>query len=199
MIGGKTRGSSIFFTFHYASTYTPSATPSETEPTILYIPLCFYLYEGNNSLGFGLFQLYIPLCFYLYLTSGFRKSGNMFSLHSTMLLLIRDFKGQGNGSDLIFTFHYASTYTDIGSLKMTGQSSLHSTMLLLIRRLCSNTTLILSPLHSTMLLLIPCEKSWTSSTRFSLHSTMLLLILRQRPHVQIELNLYIPLCFYLYF
>ena len=56
----------IPFTFHYASTYTKLGKLVYCNVIILYIPLCFYLYEDLRSEPFSIAYLYIPLCFYLY-------------------------------------------------------------------------------------------------------------------------------------
>ena len=75
------------FTFHYVSTYT-RRNPLLSAPflhlhstmflliplrqvlivahNLIYIPLCFYLYEEEATLTSGIITIYIPLCFYLY-------------------------------------------------------------------------------------------------------------------------------------
>ena len=96
------------FTFHYVSTYTVERS-LKTGSSLIYIPLCFYLYEDKNRVAYYLDNLhstmfllirkkntgslfllciYIPLCFYLY------------QVYRYSLILI-----------LQFTFHYVSTYT----------------------------------------------------------------------------------------
>ena len=76
----------------------------------IYIPLCFYLYADGMRPGESIFEIYIPLCFYLYSagSSGVASNavftfhyastytivetittGQIYHLHSTMLLLIR--------------------------------------------------------------------------------------------------------------
>ena len=94
-------------TFHYVSTYTLRKTHSRWL-FLIYIPLCFYLYEETqitqswvldlHSTMFLLIRftrytrrlissIYIPLCFYLYerIWTECRTGSN---LHSTMFLLI---------------------------------------------------------------------------------------------------------------
>ena len=119
----------------------------------------------------------------------------------------------------LFTFHYASTYTQRYRDPQSSMLNLHSTMLLLIP---SPTGSLLSGwlyLHSTMLLLIPATAGYSgAATAFTfhyastytrgfltvrgkvpdLHSTMLLLIRNPRIQKFYQETIYIPLCFYLY-
>ena len=142
-----------WFTFHYVSTYTkklkrqrklmtnlhstmflliPKPSAFNCFACVIYIPLCFYLYENCLRSLRPLLSIYIPLCFYLYLRpynrAEWRRSylhSTMFllirkkakrsinsytDLHSTMFLLIRG-KRRKSGRSETFTFHYVSTYT----------------------------------------------------------------------------------------
>ena len=135
-------------------------------------------------------QIYIPLCLYLYLWWNIRPSFCTY-LHSTMPLLIRR---AGEGSELlcVFTFHYASTYTEENLYWCTWQNQftfhyastytahwqypervdkyLHSTMPLLILRSFISYTSCPFNLHSTMPLLIPFRQySISRSIRFTFH------------------------------
>ena len=141
---------------------------------IIYIPLCFYLYQADWYPGADPTLIYIPLCFYLY---KFRSSGKreLMNLHSTMFLLIRINVAPLEWVRGKFTFHYVSTYTAMKLDNMIEQKHLHSTMFLLI------------PIARKM---IPGQ------SRFTFHYvstyTGQLLLLRMRSAI------YIPLCFYLY-
>ena len=123
-------------------------------PLSIYIPLCFYLYESVVQIVRLTDTIYIPLCFYLY-RYAFRRSPSAISA---------------------FTFHYASTYTN----------------------LCRHVDRYLIDLHSTMLLLIQDDRFIRLCTVVNLHSTMLLLIRCLRSRARCRSIIYIPLCFYLY-
>ena len=99
-------------------------------------------------------HIYIPLCFYLYKISAGRPPPGP-----------------------PFTFHYASTYTDIASLYLDVNRHLHSTMLLLIP--------------------IPVYGHTATNFLFTFHYASTYTIY---PVVySLRLNrIYIPLCFYLY-
>ena len=106
------------FTFHYASTISDSSVlPAAVLPALHSTMLLLYrLYrvEGDAKT-----YLYIPLCFYY---------------------IMYDVKGVV--ADMIFTFHYASTISDI----------------------CLDCLPPVSPLHSTMLLLYLTAEAWGVST-----------------------------------
>ena len=116
-----------------------------------YIPLCFYFI--NKLCYIWLFPFfYIPLCFYfisLYIFSHIclflilhstmlllyprelqSQSGFPHLLHSTMLLLYRQCSF-GTWLKITFTFHYASTLSQISGIRSMSSIFLHSTMLLL--------------------------------------------------------------------
>ena len=57
--------SDLSFTFHYVSTYTETLPSSDSIIVIIYIPLCFYLYQ-IRGVSIMAAIIYIPLCFYLY-------------------------------------------------------------------------------------------------------------------------------------
>ena len=139
-------------TFHYVSTYTLRKTHSR-----------------------WLFLIYIPLCFYLYEETQITQSW-VLDLHSTMFLLIR------------FTRY---TRRLISSIYIPLCFYLY----LVIRGRCR----IRSNLHSTMFLLILLWSSTPWAQRINLHSTMFLLIRWSAVDVRRWSNIYIPLCFYLYF
>ena len=83
--------------------------PLRDPPSIIYIPLCFYLYSmADRSLG-NKYKIYIPLCFYLY-------AGRV----------------KLKGAYALFTFHYVSTYTTEIPVYQALKDHLHSTMFLLI-------------------------------------------------------------------
>ena len=84
---------SCSFTFHYASTYTGTGALQNLPRKNIYIPLCFYLY------GYVLDA----------------RQGKT-HLHSTMLLLILTGAIVAVLSYILFTFHYASTYTQSAAL-----------------------------------------------------------------------------------
>ena len=119
---------------------------------------------------------------------------------------------------LLFTFHYASTLSEMADVVITLYQDLHSTMLLLYQLvwniefasphiyipLCFyfirfhefNFHLVKFHLHSTMLLLYLYQPSGNSRSIRNLHSTMLLLYLGKEGHGGWITPIYIPLCFY---
>ena len=97
------------FTFHYASTISKCFKR-------LYVHIC---------------NLYIPLCFY-YITLWIKLKETKKSLHSTMLLLYLK-QPCITINRYIFTFHYASTISAVGTESLWREVTLHSTMLLLYR------------------------------------------------------------------
>ena len=144
------------------------------------------------------YKIYIPLCFYFIICLALRHASAMAHLHSTMLLLylIRRRTGVKRNK---FTFHYASTLSQLEKKVEKHNSDLHSTMLLLYLNLnvlivssyfhLHSTMLLLyhrsspvvhpggSHLHSTMLLLYPSPDMFIFPNPSNLHSTMLLLYL----------------------
>ena len=146
-------GQIIEFTFHYASTYTKAPLQEYPDREIIYIPLCFYLYQspaariswsGDNlhsTMLLLILRLYFDICFsdmYLHSTMLLLIRNpimNMITtrsyLHSTMLLLIPGVRPL-LCCGIAFTFHYASTYTCSADTASQKYSNLHSTMLLLI-------------------------------------------------------------------
>ena len=142
---------------------------------LIYIPLCFYLYILLSSSQCPVFHIYIPLCFYLYYTPEDVYNA-VKEIYIPLCFYLYKFSQGGNSPIL---------------------ADLHSTMFLLIRRAgtsltsCSIFTFhyvstytpsALSEasyplhLHSTMFLLIPAI-SYTAFPQIShLHSTMFLLI-----------------------
>ena len=125
--------------------------------------------------GESVFEIYIPLCFYLYVSMADVTQIN-----------------------LLFTFHYASTYTRRLQGLSFRRTQLHSTMLLLIPVRETIKACQIMYLHSTMLLLIPGLTDVSLNIKVHLHSTMLLLILGSDVWMKIPSGIYIPLCFYLY-
>ena len=80
------------------------------ELSIIYIPLCFYLYVetildslSRNEFTFHYASTYTFTLFWIFFVH--------WNLHSTMLLLIRWFPFWRDLTKRTFTFHYASTYT----------------------------------------------------------------------------------------
>ena len=116
-----------------------------------------------------------------------------------MLLLIRVINAGVGVDGLQFTFHYASTYTRISLAVSSFTLYLHSTMLLLI--------LIFTSAFLPVLPIFTFHYASTYTLRnvalpvpgLHLHSTMLLLILNCFHSHTLHINIYIPLCFYLYF
>ena len=141
------------------------------------------------------------------------------NLHSTMLLLIPYRKLGRAFNFIIFTFHYASTYTSTRTERLKSRSlftfhyastytrtlgkgvykktDLHSTMLLLILTCRRRKYWMQRDLHSTMLLLIPVPGSCLPGLKqFTFHYAS-----TYTPSLdpfQITKDIYIPLCFYLY-
>ena len=210
--------------------------------TAIYIPLCFYLYCIRRYFHCVTYHIYIPLCFYLYgllnrhcfsvrphlhstMLLLIRRDiltcyDQFVDLHSTMLLLILPSMISTDWLVILFTFHYASTYTDNVSSFGRKVIHLHSTMLLLIQIWVFGSDrqlLIYIPLcfylyssysrrvRSSYSIYIPlCFYLYTMQEvgHFriqNLHSTMLLLILVPLKISNAQNKIYIPLCFYLYF
>ena len=144
----------IAFTFHYASTYTNPCVDSFRDLWLIYIPLCFYLYDQAGAvrvltghiyipLCFYLYMLpsygkgriahiYIPLCFYLYVSACLLNAFSAFDLHSTMLLLIHQktvIRAVKENIYIPLCFYLYSTSSESERARMIN---LHSTMLLLI-------------------------------------------------------------------
>ena len=115
---GTQRTLRLCFTFHYASTISPSGIMDPQK-----------------------IQLYIPLCFY-YIIYPMRRLEMLLPLHSTMLLL---YPSDHICIPRIscFTFHYASTISSLTSSHALFMISLHSTMLLLYPELQA-----MLPLHA---------------------------------------------------
>ena len=143
----------------------------------------------------------------------------IWSLHSTMFLLIRDCSRGLNRRTQDFTFHNVSINTGSRNNSSDSWATLHSTMFLLIPKLKApkgqynsfftyhnvsiNTrggiimaNLIGITLHSTMFLLILELMKNNHDIHAALHSTMFLLILRELQDRLMIAKLYIPQCFY---
>ena len=121
-------------------------------------------------------QIYIPLCLYLYSASGTTTQSN-----------------------IIFTFHYASTYTASNVVLAVQMFYLHSTMPLLILiseyvGLETKVTIYI-PL---CLYLYRCHSLFAFYVYQNLHSTMPLLIRIEYYQPRNIFRIYIPLCLYLY-
>ena len=102
----------LSFTFHYASTYTILQTGIEIIGKYLHSTMLLLILRRQNSIkSFKI--IYIPLCFYLYLPVRTWEMHILLYLHSTMLLLIPIPDILHLPTNNIFTFHYASTYTDL--------------------------------------------------------------------------------------
>ena len=143
---------------------------------LLYIPLCFYLYEINVK------HAKVTIIFTFHYASTYTKPWNMFrwhwanfTFHYASTYTIHLYRCGHAVFD--FTFHYASTYTSVWNGAAVKKTPLHSTMLLLIQRAPVFSTATLLPLHSTMLLLILRQQFPMMIDVITLHSTMLLLIL----------------------
>ena len=134
----------------------------------------FLLIRSFRSLTMLRSLIYIPLCFYLYGNNGWGGNvGAKFTFHyvSTYTNHCCHIRRTCN----IFTFHYVSTYT-AGKARYVGQRiNLHSTMFLLIRYQNNPAVGYQMHLHSTMFLLIPDSRTIEVPEQY-LHSTMFLLI-----------------------
>ena len=175
--------------------FSIGASPNES---MIYIPLCFYLYEALEEECAEIEEIYIPLCFYLYSSP---QHGNLipnsFTFHyASTYTSVFDW---GCRMDLLFTFHYASTYTKMAGImqglreKFTFHYASTYTMLkyfciwyhaIFTFHYASTYTAypVVIPLqcllylHSTMLLLIRKQNAIRWISIWNLHSTMLLLI-----------------------
>ena len=96
----------------------------------IYIPLCFYFIGSPGCCRRGRFPIYIPLCFYF-----IERKCRVWPLQPE------------------FTFHYASTLSEINNIVQQCKTHLHSTMLLLYPILRYSFGGYFTYLHSTMLLL----------------------------------------------
>ena len=129
------------FTFHYVSTYTMVNLPDHVT-AVIYIPLCFYLYQIDST-----------------------GSHYLSYLHSTMFLLILRFPRVFAPDTRLFTFHYVSTYTLRSGDRILVFPNLHSTMFLLIQPDSCWTADSHPYLHSTMFLLILITDLFSDSFR----------------------------------
>ena len=100
------------FTFHYVSTYTVCRSCSPSPDSHLHSTM-FLLIHGRPRSHQMYTIIYIPLCFYLYYEGRKRPTINS-NLHSTMFLLILYVTNQEIRIYVSFTFHYVSTYTRQG-------------------------------------------------------------------------------------
>ena len=133
----------------------------------------------------------------LYRSYLYKHSGRVFHLHSIMLLLYPESSCQAVFCG-IFTFHYASTVSEVGLCTNIQREYLHSIMLLLYLTIhnsaCKRIFIyiplcfyciptgrdgltIFSYLHSIMLLLYQGVEWLQGGSLFHLHSIMLLLYL----------------------
>ena len=122
----------IPFTFHYASTISPETTEWSLKSFPLHSTmLLLYLFLSFSCSSFSF--LYIPLCFY-YICKHllpFLLWDAFFTFHyaSTISEMIDECAEY----EAIFTFHYASTISIKQHLEYCYKYPLHSTMLLLYR------------------------------------------------------------------
>ena len=162
------------FTFHYASTYTNHFCLAPLCPVYLHSTMPLLIRSRSRSRGTEKL-IYIPLCLYLYIST--IQDGNIVTL---------------------FTFHYASTYTDI---RYDNEGKYHIYIPLCLY-------LYIAPAGSTFIPLIFTFHYASTYTRDqllyfrsdqNLHSTMPLLIpSRDKASILCSL-IYIPLCLYLYY
>ena len=115
-----------------------------------------------------------------------------------MLLLIRECLPVEVSSAVLFTFHYASTYTLFGMFGWGGYGLFTFHYASTYTQDTEAQPRQETYLHSTMLLLILTTTTHYYQRSFHLHSTMLLLILLYLSHASYFEHIYIPLCFYLY-
>ena len=171
----------IWFTFHYASTLSPSGMIARISSLSIYIPLCFYFISampGMLDLAAASFTFHYAstlssdrhfriaafldlhsTMLLLYRNRRNRGSDRYTNLHSTMLLLYRNSE-RINWDISTFTFHYASTLSrmehDRGAARISFTFHYASTL--------SDAAKCLSPmwiyLHSTMLLLYRSCAVW---------------------------------------
>ena len=122
--------------------------------TLIYIPLCFYLYLFVAFFALNVADIYIPLCFYLYQTPFCLIMTVLCHLHSTMLLHIRGIQFPVEIDFFIYIPLCFYLYIFRSRKVPKLETYLHSTMLLLIRWKAYSTATGQTNLHSTMLLLI---------------------------------------------
>ena len=115
-----------------------------------------------------------------------------------MLLLIRQPTAVNAYNNILFTFHYASTYTSNLACISSSSSYLHSTMLLLIQsQLLRFTVCIAFTFHYASTYTNPCVDSFRDlwliyiPLCFYLYVTCCIIC-------KVKKWIYIPLCFYLY-
>ena len=100
------------FKFHYASTLSACDIIKYLCGFLIYIPLCFYFIKEVSENLRNFCCIYIPLCFYFIFIRSDRLRSR-FHLHSTMLLLYPAPERKAVIPGYLFTFHYASTLSDI--------------------------------------------------------------------------------------
>ena len=122
----------------------------------------------------------------------------VYSLHSTMFLLIQIDVNIQKGDYNYFTFHYVSINTKRISDEWIPVITLHSTMFLLIQCREERDLVKRYALHSTMFLLIlPCGIPPPSAlNNFTFHYVSINTLLTCDRIYSEVLLLYIPLCFY---
>ena len=152
------------------------------------------LYPWETLVDWTASNIYIPLCFYF--------------INYRQIPAYPQYE---------FTFHYASTlslsdsqrtqlkhiyiplcfyFIDKDGYIVYAKTHLHSIMLLLYRERESWSHIRQKNLHSIMLLLYPFVSASTVPETINLHSIMLLLYLFNPITSNIQIYIYIPLCFY---
>ena len=149
--------SKIKFTFHYASTYTICRQCAYKKRTVIYIPLCFYLYKSDRiypahpySFTFHYASTYTKrsaktMCFqtkftfhyastYTKITPQSKKMHFTFTFHYASTYTV-----SGCGCSALsgwFTFHYASTYTRAGMELRTWSTIIYIPLCFYLYSIC---------------------------------------------------------------
>ena len=162
----------LLFTFHYASTLSPPRQPCDPVIYNLHSTMLLLYRIPPAVMASWILFIYIPLCFYFILPSSPKIVYNT-----------------------PFTFHYASTLSEIGSRGGVHFHNLHSTMLLLyLYAILTKGVDYEFTFHYASTL---SGKAYcTACGKTNLHSTMLLLYLSAFSSAVTMVPIYIPLCFY---
>ena len=208
--------SDLEFTFHYASTLSRRALSCRARVSPIYIPLCFYFILSNYIIAERGKKIYIPLCFYFIPAAFLILSGTCciyipLCFYFIMILCLHP------ESTVPFTFHYASTLSDMATAKKLPSGSIYIPLcfyfitawmmkpekhLRIYIPLCfyfitqgDIEKLTITNLHSTMLLLYQSRyNGHLEASSFTFHYASTLSAANGDGWTIIPI--YIPLCFY---
>ena len=166
-------------------------------PSVIYIPLCLYLYFKNSHFSIALKNLHStmfifispsficilhpPVRFtfhyvYIYMMNYQAMFGQMssFTFHYVYIYILS--LNSAFGTACWFTFHYVYIYIDTVNQNWWCLLDLHSTMFIFIFERPFMVLISLYHLHSTMFIFISCSSAVMSFKSPHLHSTMFIFI-----------------------